>query len=416
MTWGEGVMRHPRFIGGDRPGWRGAVLIVVLLASAASAAPPAPGYHKSAKVSGPTRLDWTFALANQSLADPPKEWLGDYDSAATTYELYVPAKAKRPPAILFLSPSDEPSGWKAFEKLCKARGVVFAGPRGAGNDCPGRRRVRIALDVLDQLRRDHGIDPARTYIAGFSGGGRIACVIGFALPELFGGVMPICASGTLREEPWLRQRCLDRLRVALLTGETDFNRGEVERLAGTYFREIGAKARTWAQAGLGHGVPNDKTLTEAFAWLEAGVKERAAAAAVDQPREKQAEHYLAEAVKMKPKRQYAALMQMKGVSERWPDTAAGKKARAALLEQEKSDDKGWEKEDIAEQRKFLIAQAKALDAYAMGPLDARYEKQRAGMLKRAASLYEAIAADGPDTPAGKEAKKRIEAIKAKLGV
>ena len=26
-------------------------------------------------VSGPTRLDWTYALANQSVVDPPAEWL-----------------------------------------------------------------------------------------------------------------------------------------------------------------------------------------------------------------------------------------------------------------------------------------------------------------------------------------------------
>jgi hypothetical protein len=382
-------------------------------------APPAPGYHKSVKVTASTRLDWTFAVSNRSLASPPKDWLGEYDSTKQTFELYVPPKKGKgpPPAILFLSPSNEPSGWKAFEKLCKAKGILFVGPRGAGNDCPGKKRIRIALDVLDQVRRDHGIDPARTYIAGFSGGGRMAGAIAFALPELFGGVMPICASKTLREEPWLRHRAIERLRVAHLTGEKDFNRGEVERLATVYFREIGAKAKTWTQSGLGHGIPNEKILGEAFAFMETGAKERAGMLKVaDHAREKQAGQLLAEGQKLMktPKTLYPGLMRLKGLMERWPDTAAAKKAEDILLAQQKSADKSWEKEDVAQQRLFLFAQAKALDAYGMGPLAPVYEGQRPGMLKKALEFYKQLAADSPGSDIGKEAKKRITAIEAKL--
>src|SRR4051794_22436510 len=165
--------------------------------TAAHAAPP-DGYQPKVTVSAPTRLDWTFAVATQSLADPPADWLKDYDSAKQQYELYVPPKRdpKTPlPVIIFVSPGNEPMGWKAFEPVCKDLGFVFAGPRDAGNDCPTKRRVRIVLDVLDDVRRNYPTDPDRTYVAGFSGGGRIACALAFALPEYFGGALPICASG-----------------------------------------------------------------------------------------------------------------------------------------------------------------------------------------------------------------------------
>src|SRR5262249_25455661 len=157
-----------------------------------------------------------------------------------TYELFVPAaKDKKPlPLILFVSPNNDASGWKSFESVCKQQGILFAGAHGAGNNCPGQKRVRIILDVLDDVRRNYPVDPDRTYVPGFSGGGRIACAIVFALPELFGGAMPICASGDLREETWLRHRVQDRLSVALLTGQTDFNRGEVERLRGPYLTAV----------------------------------------------------------------------------------------------------------------------------------------------------------------------------------
>ena len=111
---------------------------------------------------------------------------------------------KKPlPLILFVSSSNDPMGWKHFEPICKKLGFAFAGLREAGNDCPPERRVRILFDVLDDVRRRYLIDSDRTYVVGFSGGGRIACGAAFALPEYFGGVMPICASGDLRDEPWL---------------------------------------------------------------------------------------------------------------------------------------------------------------------------------------------------------------------
>ena len=181
-----------------------APLILAFSSALAAAAPPPSGYTAKVTVSGPTRLDWTFAVTNRSLADPPANVLGkDYDSTKQAYQLFVPARedAKKPaPAILFVSSGDEPGGWKAFETLCKEKGFVFIGVRGAGNNVPTAKRVRIILDCLDDVRRQIPLDPDRTYVSGFSGGGRIACAVAFALPEHFGGVLLLCAGGDLRDE------------------------------------------------------------------------------------------------------------------------------------------------------------------------------------------------------------------------
>src|SRR5262245_43981294 len=103
-----------------------ALVFALALATSSNAAPPQPGYTAKVTVAGPTRLDWTFAFTNRSLAEAPADALGkDYDSAKQTYELFVPARkdAKKPaPAILFISAGDEPSGWKAFESVCKDKG------------------------------------------------------------------------------------------------------------------------------------------------------------------------------------------------------------------------------------------------------------------------------------------------------
>ncbi|MFM7072590.1 MAG: hypothetical protein ACKO38_12445, partial [Planctomycetota bacterium] len=193
------------------------------------------GHAPSVRVSTPTSLDWVFAVSNQSPAEPPADWLPGYDATAQTYERYVPAGIGRtasPGLVLFVSAGPKPQGLETFRKTCDERLMVFASPHNAGNGVDSRQRIRIILDVLDDVRREYGVDPDRTYIAGFSGGGRIACGVGFSLPELFGGVIPVCAAGELREETWLRQRVVDRLSVAHLTGDGDFNRGEVERFRG----------------------------------------------------------------------------------------------------------------------------------------------------------------------------------------
>src|SRR5262245_10914119 len=130
---------------------RFSLTIAALLPLAAlTAAPLAPGYHAKVTVGAPTRLDWTFAVSNRSLANAPDGWLPDgYDSKAQTYELFVPPRRdvkKALPVVLYISPGGTPGGaWKSFEPACKALGMIYAAPYGAGNDCPPKQRVRIVL-------------------------------------------------------------------------------------------------------------------------------------------------------------------------------------------------------------------------------------------------------------------------------
>jgi predicted esterase len=408
---------------------RAALMAALLLAPAMRAAEP-QGYHAKVNVTAPTRLDWTFVLSNQSRVKPPADWLpAGYDSTKQQYELFVPPRKNKStplPAIIFLSPSSSAAGWKSFEKLCRTQGVLFASPLNAGNDCPQSRRVRIILDMLDDLRRNSNLDPDRTYLGGFSGGGRIACAIGFALPELFGGVIPVCASGDVRDESWLRERVTGRISVALLTGDKDFNHGEVTRLRGPYLEAVGLRTKVWVQPGLGHGIPNEKLMQEAFAWLEAGREKRAEFAklhplsrlSTDSPlsRAEQAKALLAEGkVRLEEKSVYGGLMVVKGVMDRWPDTPAGGEARKLLTEYEGKAERPWEDNDIAEQRRYLYARARALDAYVSGPLDARYQGQKAAMAKQSVEYWELILKDAPGSAIAKEAEARLPELRKLAG-
>ena len=384
------------------------------------------GYRPKVRVQQQTRLDWVFALANQSPPRTPPGWLDGYDSTKQTYELYVPPRKNDEPRalILFISPSEKAMGWKSWQAVCQQKGIVFAGPNDAGNNCKIQRRVRIVMDVLDDVRRRVKIDPDRTYISGFSGGGRIACSIGFSLTEYFGGVIPICAGGELRQESWLRHRVIDRLSVAMLTGENDFNRGEVERFRGPLLQEVGVRTRVWVVPKLGHRMPQSNTLSDAFDWLEEATAARRAfarkfpIARIDATspanRKSWSSELLAEAKsRMKdPKSQYSGLMQLKGIMVRWPDTKAGIEAKKVLLDYDSRPQRPWEKDDIAEQRLFLIAQARGLDAYASGPIAKQYANQRGAMAQAAINLWKLVINDGQDSKAVSQAKSRIPKLQA----
>jgi pimeloyl-ACP methyl ester carboxylesterase len=387
---------------------------------------PVTGFTAQAQVSAATRLDWIFSIANQSPAQIPDGLLDNYDSSRQTYQRFVPENYrddKAWPVVLYISAGKRGSGWDVWKSVCQRHGVLFVGPHNAGNNCPGPRRARIVLDALDDMRRNYRTDPDRTYITGFSGGGRVACQMAFALPELFGGVVPLCAAGELRSESWLRQRVIDRLSVALVTGEKDFNRSEVERFRGPLLSEVGVRTRVWVVPRLGHRPAGPQTLEQVFQWLETATAARRklaqqhAASRIDgqaaPTRMQTAQALLDEARnRMKsPAGLYAGLMIMKGIMARWPDLAAARNARATLLEMEQRPERPWEAADIAEQRRFLIARARGLDAYATGPLPQQYQAQRPEMLDAAIQLWNVVLRDAQDKQATQQARRRLPLLK-----
>lgn len=401
-----------------------AIVPLLILTSSVLGEPLRRGYHPKVEVSGDTRLDWTFTLANQSLTTPPADWTPGYDSTAQSYELFVPQNynPKRSyPLVLFISPGNQPGGWKAWQEVCQKEGVLFAGAYEAGNNCPMRKRLRIVMDVFDDVRRTYNTDPDRTYLSGFSGGARAACAIGFALPECIGGLVPICAGGDLRNETWLQHRAQDRLSIALVTGEKDFNRGEVERYKGPMWKELGIRSKVWVP-DMGHSLPQGKTLNEVYAWLEEGAKDRADFARIDPtsryPSDKAVsrENWSAAILSQGKKRMgdrktfYSGLMLIQGAMARWPDLPAATEAEAILLKVQDGPSREWEKEDIAGQRRQLIARARALDSYASGPLPKQYDRMRSGMINEAIKLWQTVIKDGQDLSAVEQAKRRLPAL------
>ncbi len=376
-----------------------------------------PGFTQAPterKVAGPTRLDWEFAVGGfgKGAAKLP----AGYDSTKQKYQLFVPKgyKKEKPAAlVLFISPGDGPQGWKNWQKVCEQENAFFASPLGAGNSTPAGQRTRIILDVLDDIRRQYAIDPDLTYITGFSGGGRMACAIGFALPEYFGGVIPICGTNPITGPTYLRHRVQERLSVAFVTGEKDFNRKENEEYMHPWMQEIGVASKLWVVPKMGHAVPADTVMNEVHAWIAEDLQRRRedrksnpklAVAADDTPTGKeQAKRFVesAQADFKTPARTWRGVALLQGVTQRWGSTESAKDAQRLLKDILNNDTlvQRIDEQGSADEVKSVTAQAKAMERF--------------GQTAKAIEAWELLAKNYENTPIAAKAAESIKRLKAK---
>jgi hypothetical protein len=258
------------------------------------------------------------------------------------------------------------------------------------------------------------IDPDQTYLAGFSGGGRMACTIAFALPEYFGGVIPICGTNPLPAVDYLRHRVRDRLSVAFVTGASDFNRRENADYMFPYFQELSIRSRLWVVPKMGHAIPGGDVLAEVQKWLEEDLKRRRAdakerpglsASPTEAPTSlTQAKRLLetAEEELKQPERTYRSVALLQGINARWPKTEPAEKARAVL--KEIGDDpkrlRLVEEQGGVEEGQLLGAQARSLEKF--------------GQARPALKAWELLAKNQPNTHEGKKAAEEAKRLRGVL--
>lgn len=375
------------------------------------------------EVSQSTRIDWTFAVGQQSVDQVPDKWFDDYP-AKQTYDFYLPESCdveKSNGLILFVSPSPRAMAVKRWQVVCDELGLMLAAPHASGNQIEKPARTKIVLDVLDDVRRKHKIDPDRTYISGFSGGGRQACGIAFSLPEYFGGLIPIGSAGELRmKDTWLRKRVADRISVAYVIGSEDFNYCEVNSFRAPLLEAAGVRTTTLVIDGMPHEIPGSEKLIEAVTWLEEKAAERAELAArfpttrieAEQPtNEAQAQAFLDEGQEMMKdaSTRFDGQMLLKGIAMRWPDSPTARQAGEVLMA-----DTGWKETELEQLRQYAIHRCRYIDRFANEEKSEFYANQRVPRLQRAILNWNTIVQDGSNPTAVQEARDRIQVLSKTL--
>jgi predicted esterase len=185
--------------------------------------------------------------------------------------------------LVWISPSDEPSLPAAWDLELAEHHLLFVSPRRSGNARHPLDRFRLALDATCNMCRRYPVDRKRIYIGGFSGGSRIASMLGVAYADVYTGTL--CVSGvnfykdilaaggqyypaTFTPNPGVLPLGKRGGRFVLLTGQHDENRANTERISTQGFKREGFRNVLYIEApGLGHEMPPAATLGSALDYL-----------------------------------------------------------------------------------------------------------------------------------------------------
>jgi len=220
----------------------------------------------------------------------------DLDPAVEKYFLYVPPGydgSEGYGLIVFTNASDRltqlPAGWG---DVLNARKYIFVAAQNVGNDQPRGRRLGLAVMGALKTKERYRINPNRVYAAGFSGGARMAGMLGFYRPDIFQGTLQNCGADFYRpvavvhatsqldtagnrygviETSEEEVRRAKAVRFVLVTGTNDFRRGNILDIFHGGFEQDGFQAKLFDIPGMAHDICDGVTLSQALDFLEKGL-------------------------------------------------------------------------------------------------------------------------------------------------
>jgi pimeloyl-ACP methyl ester carboxylesterase len=162
--------------------------------------------------------------------------------------------------------------------------LIWIGANHAGNERHSDHRVRLAVEAAVQVQKRHKLDPDRVYVAGMSGGGKIAAMCATIYGDVFAGGFSICGATFYMKIPTGLERgkyypatfpppvgkvaikARQQNRHVLLTGTEDFNLNSTRQ---TY--ELGYKKDNYRHVTL-IVVPDLAHELPPAEWFEKGIE------------------------------------------------------------------------------------------------------------------------------------------------
>ena len=194
------------------------------------------------------------------------------------FGLYVPPNkpAKGYALLVWVSPLDGagmPPSWTA---TLDDQGVIFVTAAKSGNETsPVGRRIPLALTAAANVARTYEVDPNRIWIAGFSGGARIAERMALGYPDVFTGAIldgsaDVIGSADVPLPPREHfELLLDRMAIVLTTGQADaYNTDDAKRVILSMRRHCLDRLSVEVRPREGHEMMKGGSLAKAIQFLD----------------------------------------------------------------------------------------------------------------------------------------------------
>jgi predicted esterase len=194
------------------------------------------------------------------------------------FRLFVPQV--EPPQgyalLVFVSPVDDVDLPAEWQRVLESRGTIFVAAQRSGNlTSPIGRRIPLALTATANVVRQYRIDPERIWIAGFSGGARIAERIALQYPDVFaGGILdgssdPIASDELPLPSQANFDRFLEHTSLVLSTGADDtFNTDAARGTAANLRRHCFSRFSVEVRRREGHQLMDGRSLEKALDYLQ----------------------------------------------------------------------------------------------------------------------------------------------------
>ncbi len=187
--------------------------------------------------------------------------------------------------IVWISPNESPRVPESWDAVLTQHKLLCIGANNAGNKRDILDRIALAVVANIEMRSRFNLNPKRMYVSGFSGGGRVASILGVAYADLFTGTVPMMGVNFYTDLPSPDGKKLfppqyipddEVLGIAkrsstfvLVTGEKDFNRAETKIVLEQGFRKEGFPRLLYLEAPqVGHVIPEAQWLERALTFLD----------------------------------------------------------------------------------------------------------------------------------------------------
>ncbi|WP_372016574.1 alpha/beta hydrolase [Pseudoxanthomonas sp. 10H] len=171
--------------------------------------------------------------------------------------------------VVFVSANGSGTVPAMWRPLLVEKNLVWIGADDAGNDASTQRRVLQALLAARLAARAHDIDPRRIYLAGFSGGSRVASRMAPLYPQAFRGYVFMGGASAWGREPPRDLPLMRERGYVFVNGSDDFNLDE-GRSVSRRFRGAGLDHVEFIEVpGLDHHLPDAAVLGWAIDYLDA---------------------------------------------------------------------------------------------------------------------------------------------------